>query len=207
MRGDDSIPTRASLLNRLKDWTDHESWSDFFETYWRLIYNVAMRAGLSDTEAQDVVQETFVSVAKLMPDFIYNPAIGSFRGFLLKTTRWRIADQFRKRARDGSNSRVLPGEDAQTTALERIPDASGLSFEEIWKEEWEKNLSEAAMERVKRQVNPKHFQLFDLLVQKQWSVEEITSIMGVTKHQVYAAKSRIAALLKKEIDVLESKAS
>ncbi len=206
MRSDESIPTRASLLNRLKDWTDHESWSEFFETYWRLIYNVAIRAGLSDAEAQDVVQETIISVAKQMPDFNYSPAIGSFRGFLLKTTRWRIADQFRKRASEVSNSRVPRGEERETPALERIPDASGLSFEEIWKEEWERNLSEAALERVKRRVNPKHYQLFDLLVQKQWSVEEITSIMGVTKHQVYAAKSRIAALLKKERECLESKA-
>jgi len=33
----DSIPTRSSLLGRLKDWEDQESWRDFFETYWRLI--------------------------------------------------------------------------------------------------------------------------------------------------------------------------
>ena len=32
----DLIPTRASLLGRLKDWDDHASWREFFDTYWKL---------------------------------------------------------------------------------------------------------------------------------------------------------------------------
>ena len=40
-------------LARLQDLTDQESWKDFFDTYWRLIYSVAIKSGLSDAEAQD----------------------------------------------------------------------------------------------------------------------------------------------------------
>jgi len=29
----DLIPTRLSLLTRLKDWNDQEGWRDFFDTY------------------------------------------------------------------------------------------------------------------------------------------------------------------------------
>src|SRR5688572_618544 len=36
---DEFIPTRQSLLSRLRDWDDRESWNDFFETYWKLIYS------------------------------------------------------------------------------------------------------------------------------------------------------------------------
>src|SRR5580765_2080020 len=56
------IPTRESLLSRLKETSADESWREFFETYWKLIYNNARRAGLSDNEAQDVVQETMVAL-------------------------------------------------------------------------------------------------------------------------------------------------
>ena len=91
----DLIPTRSSLLSRLKNWDDQESWKDFFNTYWRLIYEVALKAGLSDAEAQEVVQETVILVAKKMQDFKYDPAVGSFKNWLLHTTRWRINDQFR----------------------------------------------------------------------------------------------------------------
>src|SRR6266702_4288637 len=94
---DELIPTRRSLLGRLRNWDDHESWRIFFETYWRLIYQVALKAGLSDAEAQDVVQETVICVFKKMPGFEYREHHGSFKSWLLKLTSWRIADQFRKR--------------------------------------------------------------------------------------------------------------
>jgi hypothetical protein len=95
----DHLPTRQSLLNRLRDWQDQESWAVFFEIYWRLIYGFAVKSGLSDAEAQDVVQETVVSVAKRMKDFKYDPAVGSFKSWLLLITRRRIADFHRSRMR------------------------------------------------------------------------------------------------------------
>src|SRR5215831_16799864 len=61
------IPTRATLIEKLKNWQDQASWQEFFDIYWRLIYCVARKAGLSEVEAQDVVQETLVSVAKHIP--------------------------------------------------------------------------------------------------------------------------------------------
>src|SRR3954471_1118795 len=91
------IPTRQSLLSRLKDWNDQESWKVFFDTYWKLIYNAAVKAGLTDAEAQDVVQETVLSVLKKMPGFDYSAEKGSFKGWLLRLTSWRIVDQLRKR--------------------------------------------------------------------------------------------------------------
>src|SRR2546425_2512059 len=93
----DPIPTRHSLLNRLKDWGDQTSWQDFFDTYWQLIYNVAVKAGLSDAEAQEVVQETVIAVARKIGEFKADPARGSFSAWLMQLTRWRIADQWRKK--------------------------------------------------------------------------------------------------------------
>jgi hypothetical protein len=59
--GSDPVATRSSLIQRLRDWEDHGSWQDFFDTYWKLIYAVAIKSGLSEAEARDVVQETVVS--------------------------------------------------------------------------------------------------------------------------------------------------
>jgi len=70
------LPTRRSLLSRIRDWDDQESWRRFFDTYWRLIYNTAVKAGLSDAEAQDVVQETILTVAKKIKEFHYDPTVG-----------------------------------------------------------------------------------------------------------------------------------
>ena len=92
-RTEASLQTRWSLIGRLKDMDDQQSWQEFFDAYWKLIYSVALKAGLSDAEAQEVVQETVISVAKKMPEFKADPAAGSFKSWLLTLTRWRIVDQ------------------------------------------------------------------------------------------------------------------
>src|SRR5437773_11139694 len=144
----DPIPTRHSLLNRLKDWGDQTSWQDFFDTYWQLIYNVAVKAGLSDTEAQEVVQETVIAVARKIGEFKADPAHGSFSAWLMQLTRWRIADQWRKRAKagvqasacppgaDGTLKRELQQDTGSTGPMERVPDPSGPPLNAVWQDEW-----------------------------------------------------------------------
>lgn len=204
---DELIPTRQSLLGRLKDWNDQESWKLFFDTYWRLIYNAALKAGLTDAEAQDVVQDTIVSVLKSMRTFTYDAGSGSFKGWLLQTTRWRIADQFRKRQRGieqpGARSESRTSE--RTATVERVPDPAGLALEAIWDEEWDKNLMDAATERVKGKVDSKQYQIFDLYVFKGWSVAKVARTLKVNPGRVYLTKHRISNLIKKEIRYLQSK--
>ena len=48
---DEKNPTRRSLVGRLKNLDDQESWKQFFDMYWKLIYSSAIRAGLSEAEA------------------------------------------------------------------------------------------------------------------------------------------------------------
>ncbi|MBI4327138.1 MAG: sigma-70 family RNA polymerase sigma factor [Chloroflexi bacterium] len=150
IHSDEFLPTRRSLLSRLKDWDDKESWKDFFDTYWKLIYGVAVKSGLNDAEAQDVVQEAVISVAKKMRDFKYDPAVGSFKGWLLLITRRRIADHLRKRYRQGPVVEHRSNDSSRTDPLERIPDPDSLNVEAVWEEEWERNLLDAAIRKVKR---------------------------------------------------------
>lgn len=75
---EDLIPTRETLLSRLRDLSDASAWQEFFQTYWRLIYNVARKAGFADAAAQDIVQDTFVTLSRYIPDFKYKPEVGSF---------------------------------------------------------------------------------------------------------------------------------
>jgi RNA polymerase sigma factor (sigma-70 family) len=199
------LPTRQSLLSRLKDWNDQESWRAFFDAYWRLIYNAAIKAGLTDAEAQDAVQETLVSVMKSMPNFQYDAKKGSFKGWLLTLTKWRISDQFRKRQRGVEHQRHdFPASD-ETATIERVPDPDGPQLEAIWDEEWERNLVEAAMERVKKKVDPKQYQLFDLYVLKKWTVSKVARTLSVNPGLVYLTKHKINQLIKKEIVHLRTK--
>jgi len=200
MLAEDSIPTRYSLLSRMQDREDQDSWKDFFDTYWRLIYSFAIKSGLTDAEAQDVVQETVISVAKDIEKFKRDRTLGSFKGWLRNLTRWRIADQFRKRTRS-----VPAGNNLSTpsTNPDEIAGPGNADLEAIWEEDWQANLLEAAMERVKPRVREEHYQMFDLNVIRQWPASKVAQTLGVNIGRVYLAKHRVMALIKKEIRVLE----
>ena len=199
------LPTRHSLLTRLKRWDDQEAWREFFDTYWKLIFSVALKAGFPKAEAEDIVQETVLVVAKKMRRFHYDPALGSFKGWLLLNVRSRIADHLRRcRCRI---QMVPPSREdtADTRLIERVPDASALDLEALWEQEWRQHLFEAALERVKQKVAVKQFQIFDFCVLQQAPPAKVTALLGIGLGQVYLAKHRVARLIQKEVRRLEQK--
>jgi len=196
------LATRRSLVDRLANWDDQRRWQDFFDRYWKLIYSAARKAGLTDCEAQEVVQETVITVAKKIDKLHYDPALGSFKGWLLQITRWRIADQFRRRdsvqtGRDGAD------DDRNTATIERLADTNRVDLDAVWEREWQENLMDTAIARVKKKVNPKQFQIFDCYVRKEWPAQKVAAQLQVSVGQVYLARHRVAVLLKKEIKALE----
>ena len=199
----DLIPTQKSLLLRLRDWNDQTGWKAFFDTYWRLIYAVARHAGLSDAEAQDVVQETVIAVAKQMPEFKYDPAIGSFKGWLLQLTRWRIQDQLRKKQYQKDGRRLQKEERLGTSLLEAQPDPASLNWEHKWDEEWQKNLLETALERVKARTKSQTYQVFYFHVCKRMPARVVADRLGVKLAHVYYAKLIVSRSLQREIQKLE----
>jgi RNA polymerase sigma-70 factor (ECF subfamily) len=201
--GDELIPTRATLIQRLKNWQDQASWQEFFDIYWKLIYGVARQSGLSDAEAQDVVQETLIAVARHMPAFKYDPALGSFKTWLLNMTRWRIVDLVRKRNRAGALGSSFEDTATGTRTVDRVEDPAGLRLDDLWNAEWEKNLLAAALDRIKRRLDPQRYQIFDCYVNKEWAPEKVAGAFGISVDQVYLAKHRVTEMIKEEVRRLE----
>ena len=198
--------TRKSLIARLENWEDQRTWDEFYQTYWRLIYSVGLKAGLRSEEAFDVVQETILSIAKQSKKRLYDPERGSFKTWLMNMTRWRINDQFRKRKKDTAMAEAEWNDDRKTAVIDRFEDPKGDLLERMWNVEWKKNLADAALARVKAQVSPKQYQVFDYYVVKQWEAKKVQAHLGVSMAQVYLAKHRVGAVLKRELAKLEKHA-
>jgi RNA polymerase sigma factor (sigma-70 family) len=184
---------------------DDASWCTFFDTYWRLIYNVACKSGLADHEAQDVVQETVIAVARKMPEFRYDPAKGSFKQWLLLITRRRIQDHLRRlyrslpTAHGYGEEETYPAENVLAPFL--TPDAQ---IEAAWEYEWRDNLLQAALTRVRQRANPKHYQVFDYCVLQNLAAPQVAKMLGLNAAQVYLAKHRISLTVKRTVAEIEA---
>lgn len=201
VNADYSIATRESLLERLRGIDNQSSWQEFFDIYWRLIYGFAIKAGLTDDEAQDVVQDTVLSVARNLAGFEYNRAKCAFKTWLLNLTRWRIVDQLRKRkARLVLTSYDSPGEAGDLLSEGAASPENDL--EALWNAEWEANLLETAAQRVKRLVKAKKYQMFYLHVLKDLPVKEVAARLGVSSGSVYLASHQVGRIFKREIKSL-----
>ncbi len=198
------IPTRTSLLRRVKDWNDQQSWEEFFALYRRLVYSLAIKAGLTESEAEDVVQETMISTAKTIKEFKYDPGQCSFKSWLRHLTQKRIADAFRKRPASGSLRESSARETDTIPIVEHLPDPASIDLNAVWEQEWRQKIFDAATERAKVQVSPEQFQMFDFYVLRKMPVQKAAAALEVSVGQIYLAKHRIMRLIKKEAKRLES---
>jgi RNA polymerase sigma factor (sigma-70 family) len=202
----DPLATRPSLIERIRDWSDDESWQQFLQTYWRLIYALAIRHGLTESEAEEVVQATLIAVAKRIGTFKYDPGAGSFRQWLIHQARWRIADLQRKRHRE--RQLFVPGHSraasspTRTATAHRVPDLSQ-NIETRWEREWHASVHAAALQALRTQLNPKHYQVFDLYVLREWPASRVRRTLGIGLAQMHLINTRVRHLYRRECVRLE----
>ena len=197
-----SLRTRPTLLFRVREWEDSASWAEFHRLYRRLVYGRARRAGLPHEDAEDVAQDVFKRVAETIKDFDLNPDKGSFRGWLMQLTRWRIADKFESRGKAPSQPLAKRNDaTSRTDTVERLP--ASAKEEDEWDLEWQQHILAAAVERLARQVQPRHFQVFELYVRQQWPVLRVAGELGINAASVYLIAHRLTKQLKLEAEKLQ----
>ncbi len=198
---DSFLPTRSSLLSRLKNASDAVSWQAFVDDYGRLIYQVCLRAGLQRQEAEEVVQETVVAVSQQMPKFSYDRSKGSFKGWLARVTRNHIADFLTKKTREAARRVELPEAQAESLArAEEINAGASYDMDAVWESEWRQHLMDRALRRVQETVSARNIQIFQLNTVQGWSIEEIAASLCISRARIYLARHRVGRLVKREIE-------
>jgi RNA polymerase sigma factor (sigma-70 family) len=195
--------TRASLLDRLADWNDRSAWMRFYDIYWRVIYSYALRAGLREDEARDVVQETVLALAGQMRDGRFDRTRGSFKSWLRTLTQWKVRDRFRNRDSHVDEAvHSAAGTKRMTGTLDRFP-AQG-DPDAGWDSEWREAVLAEALAALRDQISPRQYQIFECHVIKGWDVPKVCRELGVTRMQVYLAKNRIQPLIRRAVEKIEN---
>ncbi|MBN2296571.1 MAG: sigma-70 family RNA polymerase sigma factor [Pirellulales bacterium] len=190
-RATGSSRTRATLLRRIRDGSDPVAWEEFFARYWRLVFFFARRRGCSEHTAEEVVQDVMATVFHNRDVFRYDPAQGRFRDWLATVVRNQVAmyrrapaQRIRAHGSDGFNKEQIPQNDTDTT-----PD-------ELWETAFEETLLAALLDVVRRQVEPRTYQAFELTALGELSGAEVSAVTGLSRNAVYQARRAVIKRLK-----------
>jgi DNA-directed RNA polymerase specialized sigma24 family protein len=132
-----------------------------------------------------------------MPEFHYDRTRGTFKHWLFRIVRRRVADHLRRVYRQPPNGQLPfdPINEDEATAAVATEDTAG-RFGAAWEQEWEQAVFDAAVARVREQVNPKHFQVFDYCVRQSWPAGKVAATLGMNIAQVYLARHRVSQAVK-----------
>lgn len=198
------LHTRPTLLFRLRDWQDEASWAEFYRIYYTFIFDFACRGGLQPADAEEVTQDVFKRVAETVHQFESDPNRGSFRGWLLNLTRWRIADKVRaKRPHERQGAHNYADDTGRTSTVERLPSADPAHEQHAAAEaDWQQRVLDAALARLAQRVPAKQFQAFDLFTRQGWPGLRVARKLGISIATVYVIRHRLTKQLKAEVDRL-----
>src|SRR5262245_17098223 len=191
-----SLATRASLLLRIRDPQDRMAWGEFVALYAPLIHAYGRRRGLQDTDAADLTQEVLCRVARSAGGFEYDPARGSFRGWLLTVTLNELRKLARRRAREAGGT----GDSQVRQFLEQQPDDRE---EETWRRDYQWNLFQWAADKVRGEFREATWQAFWRTAVLTQDIDQVARELQLTPGAVYVARSRVTSRIREEIQAVE----
>lgn len=179
--------TRSSVLAAVKDTGDAAAWSRFFDLYAGFVFAIARSKGLASEDADDIVQGVFSELARKMPTFEYDRAMGKFRSYLLGLINWRVCDKLKADKRESELNAAYCEE-----AKSAVPVAEAAFIDQ----EWQNAAYNEALRRLQEEARPDHFAAFVESTVEGIDTETVMRLHGMTRDNIYQIRARFTAKLK-----------
>ena len=116
--------TSPSLLMRVRDPNDKESWKTFERIYGGIVRSYCRHWRLQASDADDIVQEVLASVARQIKDFEYDPTKGRFRGWLGTITSNKIKTFLTRKNKRNESETPMPANEEDVESRYADPDSN-----------------------------------------------------------------------------------
>ncbi len=190
-----NVPTRPSLLVRLREPGEQEAWREFVEIYTPLVFGFCRGRGLAEADAADVSQDVLRAVAAALPRFEYDPRRSTFRNWLFTVVRSKFNNHLAGAAR-------RPRAAGDTTLARYTDLAADAATEEAWRQEHRSWLVRWAATRVQPEFNESTWDAFWRTAVLGESAGTVARDLGLSVNAVYIARSRVTRRLRATIDDL-----
>jgi RNA polymerase sigma-70 factor (ECF subfamily) len=184
--------TQPSLLLRIRDASDVQSWQTFVSVYAPLIYRSCRRRGLQDADAADVGQEVLAQVARSIREFEYEPGLGRFRDWLGAVVKNKVARFLENEARGVRGALV-------SASVENL---EGCEADGEWVAEFHAHLLNAALDRIRDRFEVPTWRAFEEVWLNNRPSNEVAHELALPIETVYLAKSRVLKRLRDELILL-----
>jgi len=177
--------TSDSLLVRVSDSNDSAAWERFVAIYRPMVYRIGRRAGLQDSDAEDLAQQVMESVAKAIPNWERDPHKGGFRAWLNRVARNSLISMLRS----GNHDAAIGGSEFLDKSL--AVEAPAEEIERVIEQEHQRSRLRWAADQIRHEFKERSWRAFWLTTLGDSSIPEAAEKLGMTIGAVHAARGRI----------------
>jgi RNA polymerase sigma-70 factor (ECF subfamily) len=202
---DDPLLTDPSLLGRVcHAGDDHAAWASFLQRYQPVLLGWCRGLGLQPADAEDVCQSVLATLARKLPDFRYDKAAGSFRGWLRAALANAVRNFWRGRARRPADVAVGGSDVAELLQQAEARGSVDTLVAEVGRRlEDDYRLARRALELVQAKVKDTTWQAFALTALEGLAGAEVSARLGIPVAHVYVYKDRVCKLLRQAVERLQ----
>lgn len=182
--------TSASLLGRLRQQPDSQSWRSFVQLYEPWLRGQLRSFGLAAADVDDLVQEVMAVLVTEVPRFRHNGQRGAFRTWLRGITVNRLRQFWRERKRQATAG----GTDFENALDQLTDDYHPLS--QLWDREHDQHMVKQLMKVIAADFEPKTWHAFQRFVIEGQKAAVVAAELGISEGAVWTAKSHVLKRLR-----------
>ncbi len=190
----DSSSTSRSLIKRAQS-LDPEAWRRLCDVYGPLVYRWVRAKGLQITDAADVGQEVFLTVAAKIGEFRRDRPGDTFRGWLWTITYHKLGDHFRTR----SNKPLATGGSTARLHLNSQADEASFDLSAADDNDAECEILHRTLAQIRGEFEPRTWDAFWRTTADGRSIEQTADELSLSPGAVRQAKYRVLRRLRDEM--------
>ena len=189
--------TSLSLLARLRQSPESETWDRLIEIYAPLIRTWLRKYDVQGSDADDLVQEVLLAVTKDLSRFQHGGQPGAFRGWLKAILVNRLRNFWRKRDRQPQ----AQGDSDLNERLAQLEDPAS-ELTRIWNRQHDQFVLQQLLARVEPHFTAQTWQAFRRVALDGVRADVVALELDLSLNAVFIAKSRVLSRLRQEADGL-----
>jgi len=194
--------TSLSLLSRIRQSSDSDSWNRLVDLYAPLIRAWLRKYNVQDSDADDQVQEVLLAVSKDVGKFDHGGQPGAFRGWLKAILVNRLRDFWRARDRRPQ----ARGDCSIDESLAELDDPAS-EMSQIWNRQHDQYVLRQLLALAEPHFAPSTWRAFCRVALHGERADVVAQELQISLNAVFIAKSRVLSRLRQEAEGLVESSS